>query len=113
MNLFIKEVLIVVMVPEENLEDVKEAIFASGGGKIGNYQDCSTAMRVEGTFRPNEKANPTVGMANKLEIVKEIRLEVICDVKYVKEVVKAIRKVHPYEEPAILIIPLLAEDSFK
>lgn len=37
MNLFVKEVLVVVMVPEKNLEDVKDAIFASGGGKIGNY----------------------------------------------------------------------------
>ncbi len=113
MNLFVNEVLVVVMVPEKNLEDVKEAIFASGGGKIGNYQNCSTTSKVEGTFMPNEKANPTVGKANKLEKVKEIRLEVICDVKYVKEVVKAIRKVHPYEEPAIDTIPLLDENSFK
>ncbi len=63
-------------------------------------------------FRQNKKANTYIGEANKLEYVDEEKLEVVCDVEKVKNVVSVLRKVHPYEEPAIDIIPLLDEDLF-
>lgn len=66
-----------------------------------------------GTFKPNDKANPYIGDNNKLEFVEEEKLEVVCDVNNVKNVVTKLREVHPYEEPAIDIIPLLDEESFK
>ena len=113
MNVFVNVVLIVVMVPKKNFNEVKEAIFASGGGSIGNYEKCSSSFEVTGTFMPNEKANPTVGKANTLETVNEIRLETVCKIEKVKAVINAIRKVHPYEEHAIDIIPLIDEKNFK
>ena len=48
---------------------------------------------------------------NKLEFVEEEKLEVRCDVSIVKRVLKRLREVHPYEEPAIDIIPLIEEDD--
>lgn len=66
-----------------------------------------------GTFKPNDEANPYIGEKNNLEFVEEEKLEVVCDVKKVKEVVSILRKVHPYEEPAIDIIPLIDESYFE
>ena len=44
--------------------------------------------------------------------MEEEKLEVICDIKNVKKVITKLREVHPYEEPAIDIIPLIDEDFF-
>lgn len=48
---------------------------------------------------------------NFLEYVEEVRLEVLCDISLVIQVLETIRKVYPYEEPGIDIIPLLDETS--
>ena len=61
-------------------------------------------------FECCDKANPYIGENNKLEFVDEDKLEFICDIGKVKEVVKELRKVHPYEEPAIDIVPLIDVD---
>lgn len=112
MNFNIKKVKIFVTVPEENLEVVRDAMCNSGAGIIGNYTYCSTTVKSVGTFMPNEDANPYIGNNNELEYVNEEKLEVICDVENVKKVIEELRKVHPYEEPAIDIVPLLEEEEF-
>ena len=61
---------------------------------------------------PNDNANPYIGKNNNLEFVEEEKLEMVCPVEKVKQVLAALRKVHPYEEPAIDIVPLLDESSF-
>lgn len=80
-----------------------------GAGVIGNYTYCSTSFKGIGTFKPNEQANSFIGKEKLLEYVEEIRLEVLCDISLVTQVLETIRKVHPYEEPGIDIIPLLDE----
>jgi len=112
MNFNVKKVKIFVTVPEENLEEVRNAMCNAGAGIIGNYTFCSTTTKSVGTFIPNDSANPYIGEQNKLEFVKEEKLEVICDVEKVKEVIIELRKVHPYEEPAIDIVPLIDESQF-
>ena len=112
MKLDIKKVKIVVTVPADSLEEVRNAMCEAGAGIIGDYDHCSYSSKVVGTFRPNEKANPYIGERNKLELVNEEKLEVVCDVKKVSKVIAALRKTHPYEEPAIEITPLLSEELF-
>lgn len=113
MNLNVNRVKIIVTIPIENIEEVRNAICEAGAGVIGNYTYCSMSTKCIGTFKPNDKANPYIGDNNKLEFVEEEKLEVVCDVNTVKNVVTKLREVHPYEEPAIDIIPLLDEESFK
>ncbi len=113
MNFNIKKVKIFVTVPKENLEEVRTAMCNAGAGVIGNYTFCSTSIKSVGTFIPNDVANPYIGEQNKLEFVEEEKLEVICDIEKVKQVIQALRKNHPYEEPAIDIVPLLDESDFK
>lgn len=112
MNIDIKRVKITVSIPPENVNEVRNAICEEGAGIIGNYTYCSMSSKCVGTFKPNNYANPYIGKNNKLEFVEEEKLEVICDVNVVKQVVSKLREIHPYEEPAISIVPLIEEDCF-
>ncbi|MDP2812099.1 MAG: hypothetical protein Q8O32_00180 [bacterium] len=101
-----KKVKIVVGVPESHADKVREAIAQAGAGKIGNYSHASFSCKGIGRFKPLEGANPAIGKIGQLEQVIEERIETDCAKKIVKEVVEAIRRAHPYEEPAIDIYPL-------
>ena len=111
MNIQINRVKIFVTVPGENTEDVRNAVCKAGAGIIGEYEYCTTSVKSIGTFIPSNNANPYIGESNKLEIVEEDKLEFICDIQKAKHVISELRKVHPYEEPAIDIIPLIDEDT--
>ena len=112
MNIDIKRVKIVVTVPSKNTDEVRNAMCEAGAGIIGNYSYCSMVTKCIGTSRPNDDANPYIGENNKLVSIEEDKLEVVCDIDKVKKVINELRKIHPYEEPAIDIIPLIDEDFF-
>lgn len=113
MTINFNKVKIIVTIPIDNIDEVRNAICEAGAGIIGNYTYCSMSTKCIGTFKPNNNANPYIGEKDKLEIVDEEKLEVVCDINNVKKVISKLREVHPYEEPAIDIIPLLDEESFK
>lgn len=111
MYLNVNKVKIIVTVPIDNVEQVRNAMCEAGAGVIGNYTYCSMSTKCIGTFKPNDKANPFIGKNNNLEFVEEEKLEVICNIDNVKNVVSKLRESHPYEEPAIDIVPLLNEEN--
>jgi hypothetical protein len=113
MNINIKKVKIIVTVPSENVNEVRNAMSEAGAGEIGNYTHCSIISDCIGTFKGNDESNPYIGKKNRLEVVKEIKLEMQCDIEKVVKVLKTLRNVHPYEEPAIDIIPLIDEEDLK
>lgn len=106
-----ENVKIVVFVPLTHCNMVRKAIGDVDGEIIGNYSYCSFSSKGVGRFKPNEKANPHIGKANKLEEVKEEKIEFICQRKNAKKVISAIKKVHPYEEVALDIYPLIGESE--
>ena len=106
-----EKVKIVLTVPLTHANKVREAIGQSGGGIIGNYSYCSISSKVIGRFKPNNKANPHIGKANKLESVEEEKIEFICPKTKAKSIIKEIKKVHPYEELALDIYPLINEED--
>lgn len=108
----IKRVKIFVTVPVENVNEVRNAVCEAGAGVIGNYNYCTSSIKSVGTFMPNDNANPYIGENNKMEFVDEEKLEFVCDKDLVKTVLTKLREVHPYEEPAIDIVPLLDEEFF-
>ena len=112
MNIEINKVKIFVTVPIENVDEVRKAMCDAGAGVIGNYSYCTTSTKTVGTYIPNNEANPYIGKQNNLEVVDEEKLEVLCEVEKVKKVLTKLREVHPYEEPAIDIIPLIEEGYF-
>ena len=111
MNFKINRVKNIVTIPLDSVKKVREAICNTGAGIIGGYLFCSSSTKSIGTFIPSNNANPYIGESNKLEIVEEDKLEFICDIQKAKYVISELRKVHPYEEPAIDIIPLIDEDT--
>lgn len=113
MNIDIQKVKISVTMPPENTDEVRNAIFEAGAGIIGNYSHCSIVSKCTGTFKPLENSNPYIGEKNKIDFVEEEKLEFVCDINIVSKVIKALRNAHPYEEPAINIVPLLDEKAFE
>jgi hypothetical protein len=101
---------IVVFVPEADGETVRMAMGEAGAGRIGNYDYCSFTSQGTGRFRPLAGALPAIGEVGQLEDVAEERIETVCSEARVKDVLAAIRRVHPYEEPAIDIYPLAVID---
>ena len=95
------EAKIVTFVPEPSLKTVRDALWNAGAGVIGNYRNCSFYLQGTGTFYGAESTNPSVGQSGRLEQVEEVRLEVVCTLQHVDQALAALRKAHPYEEPAI------------
>lgn len=111
MNIDIKKVKIIVTVPSENVQEVRDAMCNEGAGIIGDYSYCTFSTKGIGTFKSSNKANPYIGEKNKLEFVNEEKIELVCDVNIAKKVLKRLREVHPYEEPGIDIIPIIDESD--
>ena len=91
---------LVVFVPPEALDAVRDAVFAAGAGRIGNYERCSWYAEGTGTFRPLEGAAPALGEVGREERVPELRLETVFPQELEPDVIAALRGAHPYEEPA-------------
>jgi len=100
------KVKIVVFVPESHADVVREAIGKAGAGKIGDYTFCSFSSKGTGRFKPEDGAHLAIGEVGKLESVQEERIEVVCEQKNLVDVIKSIKKTHPYEEVALDVYPL-------
>lgn len=93
-------------VPENATELVKKAVFETGAGKIGNYDCCCWQTLGNGQFRPLDNSNPYIGQKGKIETVTEYKVEMVCDDQYIQAAVDALKKAHPYEEPAFDVCKL-------
>jgi hypothetical protein len=98
---------LVVFVPPEALDAVRDAVFTAGAGRIGGYERCSWYTEGTGTFFGGEATDPSVGEKGREERVPELRLETVFPEERTEDVVAALRAAHPYEEPAFDVYPLL------
>ncbi len=97
-----------VYVPSTHLESVKQAIFAAGAGRIGNYDCCSWETVGTGQFRPLAGSNPFIGRADTVEKVAEHKVETVCAPELLPAVIDALKQAHPYETPAFQYWPVEA-----
>jgi hypothetical protein len=98
---------LVVFVPPEALDAVRDAVFAAGAGRIGDYQRCSWYTEGTGTFLGGASTAPSVGEKGREELVPELRLETVFPAERHDEVIAALRGAHPYEEPAFDVYALV------
>jgi dinuclear metal center YbgI/SA1388 family protein len=91
---------IIVFVPENHLETVRQAMTSEGAGHIGNYSGCTFDTAGTGAFLPLAGANPYIGTTGQIEYVNERRLETVVSESLKKKVIAAMLKAHPYEEVA-------------
>ena len=99
-------VKLVTYVPVAQAEEVRNALFAAGCGCIGRYDSCSYNVEGSGTFRAQEGTHPYCGAVGELHTEAEVRIETIVPAYRKAEAVRALLKVHPYEEPAFDLYPL-------
>ena len=95
-----------VYVPAGDADRLREALAAAGAGRIGDYDHASFSTPGEGRFRPLEGANPTIGAVGQVEVVGEVRIEVVLPRARRTPVVRAMLAAHPYEEPAYDVVEL-------
>lgn len=93
-------------IPVDKAEQVRNAVFAAGGGHIGNYSECSFNIAGTGTFKAGSDTNPYVGKIGERHNENEVKVEVIFPHWLEQNVVKAMKAAHPYEEVAFDIISL-------
>ena len=93
--------------PREALEATRDAVFAAGGGRIGDYERCSWYAAGTGTYLGGVGTNPTLGEAGREERVAELRVETVVAEQRLADVLRALKEAHPYEEPAYDVYPLL------
>ena len=93
--------------PPSHPEATRDAVFAAGAGWIGDYSRCSWSTLGRGTCRGGEGTHPTIGEAGHDETVTEYRVETVVPDDKVGAVVAALRRAHPYEEPAYDVYPRL------
>lgn len=101
-----------VYVPITASEKIKTALFNAGAGRYNNYDQCSWESNGLGQFRPLEKSNPFLGSLDTVEKVEEIKIEMICECDKIKDVLKRLKEVHPYEEPAYGVIEFKTIEDF-
>ncbi len=100
-------VKIVVFVPETHADSVRKVLGNAEAGLVGDYKHCSFSVKGVGRFIPLVTANPTIGEIGKLQEVIEERIETVCFKKDLEKVIDAIKDIHPYEEVAIDVYPLV------
>ena len=100
-----------VFVPVADADAVRRALTDAGAGRIGDYDSASFTSPGEGRFRPLEGARPAIGSVGELEVVDEVRIEVVAPRHRRAAVVAAMLAAHPYEEPAYDVVELAAADE--
>ncbi len=97
-----------VYVPASHLQQVKQAMFDAGAGRIGDYDSCCWQVAGQGQFRPLAGADPFIGTQGLVEVVEEYKVELVCADELVAAAVAALKAAHPYEEPAYQVWKLEA-----
>ncbi|MDY7024801.1 MAG: NGG1p interacting factor NIF3 [Pseudomonadota bacterium] len=96
--------ILVTFIPASHKEAVKSALFAAGAGQFEQYTHCAYEQLGTGQFRPTESATPFIGEKGRDEHVEEYRIEFFCEEDSIPDIVAALLKTHPYEQPAFYVI---------
>lgn len=96
-----------IFAPESHFETVRQALWAADAGHIGNYDHCLSWSPVNSCWRSLEGTTPFNGTVGELTQAKEIKIEVCCQAEKLEQVLAAVKRAHPYEEPGINVIPMM------
>lgn len=102
----------VVFGPTEAQEGLIDAMSTAGAGSICSYERCAFVSEGTGSFIGGRTTNPTIGEPGKIEHVAEARIEMVCAAEALDKVVAAMKRAHPYEEPAYDIVPVKQGGGF-
>ena len=103
---------IAVFVPQEHAEKVRNAMFAAGAGRLGEYNSCSFNIPGQGTFKAGKAAKPFVGAIGELHTENELKIEALCEKQDLNRIIHAMKQSHPYEEVAYDVYPLVNKNPY-
>ena len=95
-----------VFIPEDFVEALRDELSKVDVGHIGNYDHCISVTKVKGYWRPLDGASPFDGEVGKISEGDECKIEVNCRKENVRDALKVIKQVHPYDQPVVNIVPL-------
>ncbi|MBA3025956.1 MAG: NGG1p interacting factor NIF3 [Sulfurimonas sp.] len=95
-------------VQKDAKEATKQALFEIGVGMFENYEQCSWETLGMGQFKPINAANPHIGEVDKLEVLEEYKVELICKDELIELAVQTLKEAHPYEEVAYEVFKMEA-----
>lgn len=102
-----KFVKIIIFVPVNAADRMRQLLGDLGTGKLGNYSYCSFSTSGIGRYKPTKGAKPAIGKVGRLESVEEEKIEAIAPKEKYKEIIEKLKDAHPYEEPAIEAFDLI------
>ena len=97
-----------IFVPESHFDKVREALWSVDAGHIGGYDRCLSWSAVDSCWRPLAGTRPYLGQEGAVCAAREIKVEVCCTGRRLPETLDAVKRAHPYEQPVINVLPLLA-----
>lgn len=95
-----------IFIPETHFSKLRDALQRVDAGHIGNYDCCLSYSKVIGMWRPLAGSAPFIGNENEISEEEELKVEVNVREEILDETLKAIKAVHPYEEPVINVLEL-------
>ena len=95
-----------IFIPESPLAPLQTALRTVDAGHIGCYDCCLSYSRVTSCWRPLEGTSPYLGREGEVCRAPELKVEAVCPAREADRVLAAVKRVHPYEEPVINVIPL-------
>jgi hypothetical protein len=105
-----QQVRLELYVPADHLATIVDALHRAGAGRVGMYDHTFAVTEVTGHWRPLDGAAPYQGQIGQLSAEPELKVEMRCPQSLAAEAVRAARAAHPYEEPVIDVIALIALD---
>jgi len=102
----VKTFKLVSFCPATHTQTLIDALAEKGAGQIGAYRRCAFSQPGQGTFIGGEGTTPAVGSSGRVEVIDEVRIEMVFREGARNGLVAALRKAHPYEEAAFDIYPL-------
>jgi hypothetical protein len=91
-------------VPLSHAEQVKDAVFAAGAGRIDHYERCCFESVGTGQFVGTDGSHPYSGAPGELQRVRELKIEVFCEEECLARAIEALRSAHPYETPTFNVL---------
>lgn len=95
-----------IFIPETHISQLQKALQSVDAGHIGNYDSCMSCSQLTSYWRPLDGTDPYIGKEGEISCEPEVKVEVTVYTEKVDETIRAIKEVHPYEEPVINALPI-------
>lgn len=102
---------IAVYIPPEFAEKLMDSVTEAIEPYYKGYDRCFSITDIKGTWRPMKGSEPFDGRIGEISVAEEKKIEFIIKEEELKDVLRVIKAVHPYEEPAIDVIPCIGWKS--